>query len=167
MHTQHHSRQTIDISRLIRSDHQTAARVQNPLEFAPSAFLHEKLGLLVGQQLWSLPLPLETLDQTARASQADVLMFRDMKDRDPLRSVRCDLSVWIGECLLIVRDLIPHYGLNGIASFMNEQSPGFVLSPRGLVLAPHLPQIGFRERVEGIERATQLLLGQSRSKIVA
>ena len=167
MTTNNQCRQTLDIATLLGCGRLNVAYSYNCSEFAPTARMHPSLGLLAGQQLWSLPLPFETLDQTARAAQADVLMFRDMKDRDPLRSVRCDLSVWIGECLLIVRDLIPHYGLTGIASFMNEQSPGFVLSPRGLVLAPHLPQMGFRERVEGIERATQILLGQSRWRLVA
>lgn len=131
-----------------------------PLEVAPGTRRLTDIPLLVGQQLWSLPTPSETLADIAQLAGCHVMLMRDMKDRDLLRSVRCDVSLLAGESVITVHNLIPHVG---------ERTPPLLLSHDGDSMLPltkygltHLLQtvhMSVPERREGVEMAARLLLG--------
>jgi hypothetical protein len=161
-------RPSLDIDRLIEGISLSHSPIRYPLEFAPRAKFHKATSLLVGQQLWSLPLPFQTLDQTARRARANVLMLRDMKDREPVMSVRCDAAAWIGDSLLTVRDLIPHFAPSSPPSFVSaELNIALDLNEHGVDVTSARDRWSHRERVEGFEMAARILVGPRQMRFVA
>lgn len=76
----------------------------NSVETGVEATVIKGPRVFVDRQLWSLPYPRDALRAHAVATSTDVLIFRDMKDRDPLRSVRCDAAIWVGEHVIAFSD---------------------------------------------------------------
>lgn len=114
--------------------------------------------VFVGKQLWSLPYPSDALRAQAVAMSADVLIFRDMKDRDPLRSVRCEAAIWIGEEVITFSDLIPYLDHQSSPLLLTSTGASTIaVTDHGLVLGPTPIFLSPIKAREGITLAAQII----------
>ncbi|MCJ8191955.1 hypothetical protein [Sphingomicrobium aestuariivivum] len=126
------------------------------LDYALGAVKFPDLKLLAAQLRWSSPVSPPDMLSLAEGQRCDVILARDMHDRDPMRAIRWDIGMWIDGALWVFQGCRLSLGFDGRPRFLgHDQNMCVELGPLGL--RPAVVPIAFPAE-QGIIAGTQRLL---------